>query len=253
MKKKMNFGKNLTTVIFLTFILFYPLFYFVNKINAISMNSSTYKIESASVSNAAARKSSDTYRLVDTLGQLAAGEASSSGYILKAGFQYIHSIIPFRFSISKTQIDLGTLIPNTFSTDATILTVSFGGSGQYQVTAEELGPLTTLNGSNYIQDTQCNGGADTCSEALAKLWTSTSAYGFGYNMAGDDIPSDFINTSYFRPFPDRNQNEPPVAIMASNNVGKNRQATLTFKANIPPTQAAGTYQTIINFIATPSF
>ena len=253
MKKKINFDKNLTVVIFLTFFIFYQLLYLANKINAISMESSTYKIESASVSNAAARKGSDTYRLVDTLGQLAAGEATSSGYIVKAGFQYIHSIIPFRFSISKTQIDLGTLIPNTFSTDSTILTVSFGGSGQYQVTAEELGPLTTLNGSNYIQDTQCDGGINTCSEALAKPWTSTSAYGFGYNMAGDDIPSDFINNSYFRPFPDRNQNEPPVTIMASNNVGRNRQATLTFKVNIPPTQAAGTYQTIINFIATPSF
>jgi len=41
--------------------------------------------------------------------------------------------------------------------------------------------------------------------------------------------------------------------MSSTNVGRNRQATVTFKVNISPVQPAGSYQTIINFIATPSF
>jgi hypothetical protein len=220
---------------------------------AVSMESPLFKIESASVSNAAGEKSSTNYRLSDTLGQLAAGEFSSTGYVIKAGFQYIHSIIPFSFSISKTRIDLGTLLPNTPSTDQTILTVSFGGAGQYQVTAQEIGPLSTLNGVNTIPDTQCDGGGNTCNETLAKPWTSNSAYGFGYNMTGDDIPSDFINSTYYRPFPDRLQNESPAVVMSSTNVGRNRQATMTFKVNISSTQPAGNYQTIINFVATPSF
>ena len=172
--------------------------------------------------------------------------------MVKAGFQYLHSIIPFRFSISDINIDLGTLVPGTPSTATTNLTVYFGGAGQYQVTAIEEGPLKTQS-SNAIPDTSCDGGANTCNESLAKIWSSASAYGFGYGMSGNDISTDFIDGTYFRPFPDRTAAESPSTIMTSVNVGKNRQSTVTFKVNISSIQPAGSYQTIINFVATPSY
>ncbi len=216
------------------------------------MESSRFQIKGGNVNSAAGNKASEGYKLSDTIGQLAAGEFSSTGYVVKAGFQYIHSIIPFRFSVSNINIPLGTLAPNISSTATTNLTVYFGGAGQYQVTAIEEGPLKTLS-ANSIPDTNCDTGGDTCTESLAKSWTSSTAYGFGYNMSGDDIPADFISTSYYRPFPNRTAAESPTVIMSSVNVGKNRQSTMTFKANISPIQPAGSYQTIINFVATPSF
>ncbi|KKQ24131.1 MAG: hypothetical protein US40_C0011G0046 [Candidatus Roizmanbacteria bacterium GW2011_GWC2_37_13] len=219
---------------------------------AVSMESSRFRIESANTSSAAGNKSSDNYKLSDTIGQLAAGEFSSTGYVVKAGFQYLHSIIPFRFSISDINIALGTLTPNTSSTATTVLSVYFGGAGQYQVTAIEEGALKTLSG-NSVPDTSCDGGAETCSESQAKTWSSSTAYGFGYNMSGNDVPADFISGTQYRPFPDRTAAESPVVIMSSSDVGKNRQSTMTFKANISPIQPAGSYQTIINFVATPSF
>ena len=172
--------------------------------------------------------------------------------MVKAGFQYIHSIIPFRFSISDINIDLGTLVPATPSTATTNLTVYFGGAGQYQVTAIEEGPLKTQS-SNIIPDTSCDGGANTCNESLAKVWSSASAYGFGYGMSGNDISTDFIDGTYFRPFPDRTAAESSATIMTSINVGKNRQSTVTFKVNVSSIQPAGSYQTVINFVATPSY
>lgn len=72
-------------------------------------------------------------------------------------------------------------------------------------------------------------------------------------MSGNDIPSDFIDSTYFRPFPNRQENESPAIVMSSTNVGRNRQAVVTFKVNVSPIQPAGKYQTIINFVATPSF
>jgi hypothetical protein len=225
---------------------------FVFQVKAISMDSSRFKIDSANVEVAGGNKSSDSYKLSDTVGQLAAGQYSSDGYIVKAGFQYLHSIIPFRFSISNINISLGTLVPNTPSTATTNLTVYFGSAGQYQVTAIEEGPLKTQSG-NAIPDTSCDGGGNTCSESLAKVWGSSSAYGFGYGMSGNDITTDFIDSTYYRPFPDRIAAEAPTTLMTSVNVGKNRQSTVTFKANISPIQTAGSYQTIINFVATPSF
>lgn len=238
---------------FIFFIIFITVITVITqKIYAVPMDSSRFKIESANVEVAGGNKSSDSYKLSDTVGQLAAGQFSSDGYIVKAGFQYLHSIIPFRFTISNTNINLGTLIPNIQSTATTILTVYFGGAGQYQVTAVEEGPLKTQSG-NVIPDTSCDGGSNACNESLAKIWTATSAYGFGYNMSGNDIPSDFIDGAYHRPFPDKNSAESPATIMANTNVGKNRTSTVTFKANISSIQPAGSYQTIINFVATPSY
>lgn len=224
----------------------------ITPITAIDMESSRFKIESANTSSAAGNKASTNYKLSDTIGQVAAGEFSSTGYVVKAGFQYINSVIPFRFTISNTNISLGNLVPNTPSTATTTLTIYFGSAGQYQVTAIEQGPLKTLSG-NSIPDTACDGGANTCSESSAKTWSSSSAYGFGYNMSGNDIPVDFSNSTYYRPFPDTTAAESPAIVMSSNNVGSNRQSTMTFKSNISPIQPAGNYQTIINFVATPSF
>jgi hypothetical protein len=217
------------------------------------MDSFSFRIESAGVHDAAGNKSSTNYNLSDTVGQLAAGEFSSTGYTIKAGFQYIRSIIPFRFSISNIRINFGSVIASNPVTDTSNLTVSFGGAGQYQVTVQELGPMTSLVGGNTIPDTTCNGGAQTCNETTAKIWTSTSAYGFGYNMSGQDIPSDFTDSTYYRPFPDRLLSESPAIVMSNTSVGRNRQSTVTFKLNVSPVQTAGTYQTVINFVATPSY
>lgn len=243
---KNKFKKILIFIFFLSFLK-------SGGVKALNMESSRYQIKSSNVNITSGNKASANYKLSDTVGQTAAGEFHSQGFIVKAGFQYIHSIIPFRFSISNTRIDFGTLVAQTPVTQSITLTVYFGGAGNYQVTVIEEGPMRTFSGENIIDDTSCNGGSDTCTEYLAKRWTLNTAYGFGYNMSGQDIPSDFIDSSYYRPFPNRLQNEPPAVVMTSNNVGKNRQATMTLKVNISPLQAAGSYQTVINFVATPSF
>lgn len=220
---------------------------------AIDMESSLYKIKFGTIDIAGGKKQSDNYSLSDSVGQMAANQFNSSGYIIKAGFQYLYSISPFTFSISQIRINFGTIIPNNPQTQQAVLTVSNPSAYGYQVTAIEEGPMRTLNENSSIPDTNCDGGSNTCTETLAKPWTLTSAYGFGYNMTGNDIPTDFINSNYYRPFPDRLSNENPAVVMTSNNVGKNRQATVTFKINISPVQPAGSYQTIINFVATPRF
>lgn len=238
------------------FIIFIIFIIFITIINggvlAIPMDSSRFKIESANVEVAGGNKSSDNYKLADTVGQLAAGQYSSDGYIVKAGFQYLRPTLLFRFSISNTNINFGTLVLGTPSIATTNLVVYLGDAGQYQVTAIEEGPLKTQS-KNIIPDTICDGGGNTCSESLAKVWSSTLAYGFGYNMSGNDIPADFIGSTYFRPFPDQTTAESPATVMMSAKAMKNRQATVTFKTNISSIQPAGSYQTIINFVATPSY
>ncbi len=234
----------------------------VSWVNAVNMESSRYQIQAGNVNIGADEMIGSGNKLSITLGQLAAGEFNRNGYVIKAGFQYLHSIIPFTFSISNTNINLGVLKANTPTvSEPTKLTVSFGGAGQYLVTAIKKTPFQTMAGGEAIPDTTCDGGSNTCTSGAAKLWTSNNAYGFGYNMVGVDIPSDFLNTNYFRPFNEETNNEEPVAIMTNVNVTKNpasspqnrKQSAITFKVNVSPNQSGGSYQTIIHFVAIPSF
>ncbi len=230
---------------------------------AINMESPRYKIQFGNIDIGGSNMSSDDISLTTSLGQLAAHQFNSDGYVVKAGFQYIHSIIPFRFSISKTNIDFGNIAPDIPSEVASTLTVSFGGAGQYQVTAAEEGPMQTMSGA-VIQDTQCDGGQKKCDEINAQPWASAHAYGFGYTMDinGKDIPQNFIDCyqlngsrQCYRPFPDSLQPtpEPPAIVMSSPNVGKNKQADIKFKINIGAGQTTGSYQTVVSFVATPTY
>lgn len=245
---------------------------------AVNMDSPEHRIQFGTI-NIGGKKMEDlvdnTYNLSTSLGQAAAGQFNSNGYIVKAGFQYIYSKIPFTFSVSSIKAELGTLLPSTPSTASIDVTVSYGAAGQYVVTAAEEGALRNFE-NIPIANTQCDGGANTCYITSAKPWTSVSAYGFGYNMSGEDIPGDFVNNTYYRPFADLTVPEDPATVMQSFNVTQNltptpnptytpapvltgtprditHQATMTFKANISPLQSMGSYNTVIHFVATPSF
>jgi hypothetical protein len=258
-------------------IFFITVVFFTASAHAVNMDSNQYHIKFGTIDIGGQKMSNPaegTY-LSTSLGQTAAGQFQSNGYIVKAGFQYIYSRIPFTFSVSNIRADLGTLTPNTPSTAAINLSVSFGGAGQYVVTAGEMGPFRNFD-NIPIANTACDGGANTCSTTLAKPWTSLSAYGFGYSMSGTDIPADFINATYYRPFADKTVPQQPATVMQSSNVTQNltptpnpsltpaplltgtprnttHQSTMTFKVNISPLQSAGSYNTVIHFVATPSF
>lgn len=245
MKRKADFCRYIVISLFLLIFFLCPV-----TGRASNMDSANYEIQFGNVNIGAKDLSSPSYNLGTTLGQTAAQSFSSAGYYVLAGFQYIHTIIPFRFSISDTSIALGTLVPGVGATAPTTLTVSFGAAGQYEVTAIEEGPLRTLSGGASIPDTTCD---SSCTITSADPWTSSTKYGFGYNMTGQDIPADFTDGTYYRPFPDRTAAEDPAVVMTSTNVGKNRQSVMTFKANVDAIQAAGQYQTVINFVATPTY
>jgi len=255
-------------LIFLIFN-FSLLTFHLSQVLAIEMNSPQYRIQMGDVNIGAANQleSANGNLLSDTLGQLAAGEFNSDGYIVKAGFQYLHSIVPFSFSISNTNIDFGEIYAHNPVTATTDLSVSFGGGGQYQVTVEELERLKTIVGSNYIDDTCCDAGCSSeskCTETTAAVWNENSTTGFGYKMSLEDIPTTFAicGDTCYRPFPDASIAEDSAVVMSSPDVTVDlaskpkdiiHQAQMTLKLNVGGAQAAGTYQTILNFVATPSY
>lgn len=255
---KFKIIKSLVVIVIYYFSL---LIFNLGAVGAASMESSRYKIKSEKVNIGADSIASSEAQLAATLGSQAADEFNRSGYIIKASSPSLNSIIPFTFSISNTTINFGMLQPNTPLINSNIkLTVELGGNGQYSVAAAQTTPLQTLAGDNRVDDTSCDGGNNSCTIKYAKKWQSNTAYGFGYNLLGDDIPSDFI-ANYYRPFVDMSSDNQPIEIMGGININKyvfnsdrnTKQATLTLKVNVSPIQAGGNYQTIISFVAIPSY
>jgi len=242
--------KSLKIIIFL-FTFSFLLFTLASLSGAQStIRSPNYEITWPNVNMGAGLPSSTNYNLGATMGQTAPGLYTSTGYKVRAGFWYLKSIIAFAFSISDISIEFGTLTPGTPTTQTNTLTVSVGGAGGYTVKASENKPMTSDN-NNTIPDTTCDAG--TCSQTTAGVWSQNTIYGFGFNMSGTDIPSDFVDTTYFRQFADRNAGETIQTVMSGTNVGTNKQATVTYKANISNIQAAGTYRNILSFVATPTY
>lgn len=222
---------------------------FTSSTRAETLTSPNYKIRLGNFNMTSGMKDSTSYNLTDTVGQIAADFFSSSGYHVKAGFQYIYTLYDFSFAISSLALDLGTLTSNTFSTATNTLTVTAPGQG-YSVSVLESNKLTSIAGST-IPDTTCDSG--TCTETSAGVWSTATNNGFGFNVNGSDVSADFVGVTYFRPFPDLSLSEPSATIMQSAAPGKNRTSTVTYKVSPPGSQASGIYTTQIIYIATPVY
>jgi len=216
------------------------------------LESESYIIQFGNFNSTSGTKTSSSYNLTDTVGQTASGPYGMYGTttFLGSGFQYIYQIQDFSFSISKQLIDFGLLTTDTFSTDSHTLTVNTRGGGGYTVYAYEQKPLTHQDGSDLIVNTNCDAG---CNYITAAPWVTPTNYGFGFNMSGEDIASDFANSTYFRPFADNSNGQNMSAVMSSSDLAIDQLSTVTYKVSIGGSQAAGIYNTAVVYIAVPGY
>lgn len=241
---------------FMTFVISLIIFYIsITILNtdvfADNLTSPSFDIKMGTINITGGSKSSASYTLNDTVGQTAQGEFNSAGFTVKAGFQYVYDPNPFTFTISDIDLDYGSLIPGTPSTLTNILTINTGSAYGYAVKAIEDQSLKLTTGSDTIPDTSCDL-ASPCTITDATPWTDNTRYGFGYNASGTDADTEFVNNTYFRPFPIQGTDQ-PVTLMSKNTPATNSNVTVTYKVNISGSQAAGTYQNGIQYIAIPAF
>jgi len=229
-----------------------------------SLKSTNYEITWPNLNMAAGGSTSPGYKMGITAGQTSPGLYSSylsTGYKIRAGFQYIHSIIPFSFKISPWALNFDTINPDTLDNNQSLdLTVNSGAAGGYQVKVQENQKLTSTANST-IADTNCDV-ADTCNQNDAGTWTQTTTYGFGYNMTGTDVPSEFTGSKY-KGFanvgigstgtPVKIMGRVPAAGPEGHVAGKNKTATMNARINVSNVQAAGTYHNILTFFAIPTY
>jgi hypothetical protein len=246
------------TALFLLLILFLFLYgqkaISIEQIKAITMTNENWKIDFSNLNSGAGKPSGSGTSVSFTTGQIAPGLYTGANFKVRAGFQYIYSIIPFRFSISNIDINFGTLTATNPVTRTNTLTISNGSAFGYNVTAYENHQLLSPANGNVIPDTTCDNGL--CTQNTSALWTNTLTYGFGYrcdDVVSTDCSTDFTTSDYYKQFADQSANETPGVVMVGTNVGRNKEAQITYKVNISGTQPAGQYSNVIVYIATPTF
>ena len=227
---------------------------FLSQAKAENMRSSSYYIQFGNFNITSGEKDSASYHLTDTVGGLAIGpygQYGSSSYFIGSGFQYIYQVDYFTFNISKLLIDFGDLFYGSFNTDSHTISITTPGASGYKVYAFENQALKLVDGADEIRDTLCD--ASDCDETVAASWTDADNYGFGFNMSGDDVPTDFTNSNYYRQFANNNLGESMQTVMESDNVAIDKTATVTYKASPRGDQSSGTYETSIVFVAVPGY
>lgn len=256
MKKSRSKGYKLLLFLITAIFILVNLFFCSSEIKAEPiMSSDNFEITWPNINTGSGGTTSPNFNMGITTGQNAPGLYSSTGYKIRSGFQYIHSIIPFSFQLSAISLNFGSLVLETLANEQELtLTVNSGSAGGYQVKVQENDPLKSTTGTS-IPDTTCDV-ADTCTHTDAGVWTQISTYGFGYTIAGDDVPSEFSGGK-FKNFPDA-PGEDPVKIMGltpttGHAAGIDKTAVMTARINISNTQAAGVYRNILTFFAIPTY
>lgn len=245
---------SLNTFLFAVFIIYLSsIFLLISVSNSLAqtMNNSSYIIEMGNLNSFSGKPTGGNYKLAITSGESGQNLFTGPNYKVKAGFQYIHPLTPFSFTISNTFIDFGLISPTTPVTRTNTLTVSFESAHGYQVIVSQNHNLRVNASGAEIQPTTCDAG--TCTTTTASAWTSSLVYGFGYrcdNVVGTDCDSGFSTSNFYKQFI---ASPSAVTVMSSPNVGKGRKTQITYKVNIPGTQPAGLYTNIINYIAYPTF
>jgi hypothetical protein len=218
-----------------------------------TMSNADYMIRMGNLNSISGKPTGSGFKLSYTSGQTGPGLYSGTNYKVRAGFQYISSIIPFRFSITNNVIDFGIMSPTTPILRTSLLTISNGSAFGYQVTASQDHNLRVNGSGAEIPPTACGDSGPSCIPTSAGPWTNSLTYGFGYrcdNNTGTDCDTQFSNSAYYKPFA---VSPSAVIVMTGANVGRNKVTQITYKLNISGSQQAGLYTNVVNYIATPTF
>jgi len=143
----------------------------------------------------------------------------------------ITSPLSLSFSIDKTWIDLGTLIPNQVSSGSHLLTVITNGEGGYVTTIQEDGNLRLGDGLPYIADV-----AD-----------GTVNMGEEYGVRTSGSPEGQMNSA------DTAITSNTQTIASSTGPVNPSVVTVTYKAVVDPHTLAGKYGHIVTYITTTTF
>lgn len=158
-------------------------------VNAQTMTSNNYKIQSDSINAGGLYSSSDNYNLEATIGEMATGESSSASYTLKAGYQQMQEVYLAMSGVNSVLLSVPiagvTGGSATGSTSVTVTTDNLSGY-KLQIVAENSPAMRS--GSNTIPDYAPAG----INPDYTFSYDSSDAV-FGYTVDGSDVTDRFTS------------------------------------------------------------
>jgi len=118
------------------------------------------------------------------------------------------------FSVSQSIINLGEISPGRSAEEDVVLSVSTSNELDYAVNLIQEYPLKNFSGETLD---------------------------LNYSLSGDNLT---------RSLPNQNEGDLPRVIMTKSS---NQPVKVTFKLNPAPSQSAGTYETVVDFVAIPGY
>jgi len=224
-----------------------------NIVYALTMTNTTYKvIQGALESVAGISSNAGANRKLDiSIGELGGGLYKGTNYTLRSGFEYVHSLEHFSFSISQTKIDFGILSPTNLTTRTSILTVNNNSANGFIVSAQENHQLASQG--SLIPNTTCDNGL--CTDTVSDIWKNSLAFGFGYScqvIRKANCGNGLGSLDHFKQFTNASISPNAQTIM-SGSMGTNQQVNITYQINVPGSQSPGVYTNTIQYIAIPTF
>jgi len=153
------------------------------------MSSTNYVIQSDSVNNSGVRSVSSSYRIEDTVGEIATGESSSSNYKLKAGYQQMQETF-LAVSAAADVTMSGSLggVSGGTSNGQTSITVTTDSSGGYEL-------YIKASSSPAMQGNSEGGNISNYTPAGANpdftFSVASNAGEFGFTPEGSDISQEY--------------------------------------------------------------
>lgn len=228
-------------LVFLLSTSYYPL---TTNSHALELQSPRYQMEVQEI-DLNLKQQSSFYTIESRFGHNWQDFFEVQGYIVKRAPNSLE------VGLSQNLIQLGEIKPTKGSTNTTSLSLLASPQKGYQAYIIQLYPLKNAKG-DIISASDCGDNSQKCNISLAKAWISNTAYGFGYNQSGPNSPSDFKNSTYFRPLPNENRGDFPNLLFSSPSEKGIDQTTITFKVNASRF-LAGTFETVVNFIVLPNY
>jgi hypothetical protein len=208
------------------------------------MSSFNYRINADSLNSEGVGSTSPSYKLDDTMGELATGEGSSATYKAKAGFWYMVNTY-LTLAVDGNSEDLGTLISGTPVTGQTIVSVTTDSWNGYQMEVSEDHKMRHIaDGTTTIDDH--NG-----TIATPLLWSNPNHQGFGFTItSGTNVESKWGSSPNFKyaAFP----GSATAAHVKEDYKSTTDNTTFGYKADAPSSQKSGAYSCTVTYTAVGS-
>lgn len=223
------------------------------------MNSTNYSIQSDSVNFGGGLSTSTNYKQESTLGEIATGNSSSASYVMKAGYQQMHSVYIAIGTVSDVTLtpSIDGTTGGTANGSTTVLVTTDNPAG-YELYIKASSSPALVSGANSFADYTPAGAVPDFTFSIP---ANTSE--FAFSPEGNDITSEYkdngvscnvgaldTNDSCWNALSTTNE---LIAQSSASNYPSGSQTVIEFRASsgASNTQSAGTYQATTTVTALP--